>query len=43
MFWVEQEVVFPTILYRRISFQIVPKGRLLYFNAIIPGELIAQL
>ena len=42
IFWVEREVAFPITRYRRISFQTVPKKRLLYFDAMVFKELKVQ-
>ena len=43
IFWVKRKVVFLIILYRRIFFQIILEKRLLYFNAMVSNELLAQL
>ena len=43
IFWAQQTVVFPKEPNRRISLQIVIKGKLLHFNTIYSKELMAYL
>ena len=43
IFWAQRTVVFPEAPNKKIFFQIVLKGRSLYFNIIVFKELIAQL